>query len=140
MLHNPRGTAPGLWLETNGRIVFCSPACRTNCRRCLNRSAASASAHAHEAPAVSRAICASTGLPESDAEMRVGALYPLYADTETTILAAPGEFSSILACGLTIPNTAEKMLDDMVERIGLALGEHLFSTRGNDSRKWSRAC
>ncbi len=71
-----------------------------------------------------------TGLPESEVETRVSPLYALYPDTETTILASPPGIQLHPSVWSDDAASAEKLLDEIVDRMALALGEHLFTTHG----------
>jgi nicotinamide-nucleotide amidase len=71
-----------------------------------------------------------TGLPESEVEQRVRPLYALYPETETTILATPTGIQLHPRTWSRDPAAAEKMLDEIVSRMALALGEHVYSTQG----------
>jgi nicotinamide-nucleotide amidase len=71
-----------------------------------------------------------TGLPESEVETRVSPLYALYPNTETTILASPPGIQLHPSVWSDDAGKAEKLLDEIVDRMALALGEHLYSTHG----------
>jgi nicotinamide-nucleotide amidase len=70
------------------------------------------------------------GLPESDVETRVRPLYELYPDTETTILSAITGIQLHPRIWSSDPAKADAVLNEITSRMALALGEHLFSTRG----------
>jgi nicotinamide-nucleotide amidase len=70
-----------------------------------------------------------TGLPESDVDLRVAPIYMKYMDVQTTILAAPGEIQIRLRTWSSDPRASEKLLDELVERLAITLGENLFSTQ-----------
>src|SRR5580704_8479407 len=89
ILPNSGGTAPGLWLESNGHIVILLPGVPSELRGVFE---------AEVKPRLSRLGLKQrlftrelriTGLPESEVETRVSPLYALYPDVETTILASP---------------------------------------------------
>jgi nicotinamide-nucleotide amidase len=130
ILPNPRGTAPGLWLESGGHIVVLLPGVPNELRAIFE---------AEVKPRLARLGCEErlftrdiriTGLPESEVEQRVRPLYALYPDTETTILAAPTGTQLHPRIWSRDPAKAEKLLDEIVDRVALALGEHLVSTHG----------
>ena len=130
VLPNPNGTAPGLWLEANGRIVILLPGVPNELRGLFE---------AHVKPRLAR--CGGklrlytrelriTGLPESEVETRVSPLYALYPDTETTILASPPGIQLHPSIWSDDPVKAEQVLDEISDRMALALGEHLYSMHG----------
>jgi len=70
------------------------------------------------------------GLPESEVEQRVRPLYPVYPDVETTILSTQVGIELHPYIWSSDQKKAETLLDEIVERMSLALGEHLYSTSG----------
>lgn len=130
VLANPRGTAPGLWLESKGKIVVMLPGVpvelkgifETEVRARLLRIAPTERLYTRELRV--------TGLPESEVETRVRPLYALYPDTETTILAALTGIQLHPRIWSADTAHAVRVLDEITSRMGLALGEYLYSTRG----------
>jgi nicotinamide-nucleotide amidase len=130
VLENKRGTAPGLWLESDGRIVVLLPGPPAELEPMfinvveprLQASAGGVRLHARELRVA--------GLTESEVEQRIAPIYQSYAGTQTTILAAPGEIELHLRIWSEDGAGAEKQLDEIVERFTLALGQHIFTTEG----------
>ena len=56
-------------------------------------------------------------------------IYTKYGDVSTTILASPGEIQIHLRAWSSDKTAMDKILDEMVERITLALGENVFTHR-----------
>jgi nicotinamide-nucleotide amidase len=128
VLENKRGTAPGLWLESDGRIIILLPGPPREmeamfARQVVERLGKRASGRR----LIARELHV-TGLPESDLDERIAPIYTKYADVQTTILAAPGEIQIHLRTWSTDAHASEKLLAEIVERITIALGENLFST------------
>jgi nicotinamide-nucleotide amidase len=71
-----------------------------------------------------------SGLFESDVEQRVSPLYAAYPETDTTILATARGIELHPSVWSIDADKAEKTLDEIVGRMALALGENLYSTRG----------
>ncbi len=130
VLPNPRGTAPGLWLEADGHIVILLPGPPSELEPMfLNDVRPRLAERAPKLRLYTRDLRVA-GMPESDVEQRVAPIYIQYLQAETTILAAPGEIQLHPRVWSADPAAAEKLLDEMVERFALALGENLFSTHG----------
>jgi nicotinamide-nucleotide amidase len=130
VLQNPRGTAPGLWLEANGHILVLLPGVPGELKSMFESEVAPRLAKmGHDERLFARDLRV-TGLGESDVETRVRPLYQLYPDTETTILASPTGTQLHPRTWSREPAKAEKLLDEITQRMGLALGEHLYSTSG----------
>ncbi len=130
VLQNPRGTAPGLWLEANGHILVLLPGVPNELKYMFESEVAPRLAKmGHDERLFTRDLRV-TGLGESDVETRVRPLYQLYPDTETTILASPTGTQLHPRTWSRDPAKAEKLLDEITQRMALALGEHLYSTNG----------
>jgi nicotinamide-nucleotide amidase len=130
ILPNPRGTAPGLWIESNGHIIVLLPGVPNELRALFEAEVAPRLARMNHRERLFTRELRITGLAESEVEQRVSPLYALYPDTETTILASPSGIQLHPRVWSDDPAKAEKLLDEIVSRMALALGENLFSTKG----------
>jgi len=130
ILPNPRGTAPGLWLESNGHIVVLLPGVPSELRALFEAEVAPRLARMNHRERLYTRELRITGLAESEVDQRVSPLYALYPETETTILAAPTGIQLHPRIWSDDPAKAEKVLDEMVRQMALALGENLFSIKG----------
>ncbi len=130
ILANPRGTAPGLWLEANDRIVVLLPGPPPELEPMFTNEVQPRLAKRSGAVRVFTRELRVTGTTESDVEQRIAPIYTQYAEAETTILAAPGEIQIHPRVWSSDAAAAEKLLDEMVERITMALGENVFTTIG----------
>lgn len=130
VIPNPRGSAPGLWIETNGHIVILLPGVPSELRAMFDQEVRPRLTRlGHDERLFTRDLRI-TGLPESEVEQRVSPLYALYPDTETTILASPPGIQLHPRVWSRDAAKANQILDEMVKRMALALGEHLYSTDG----------
>ncbi len=130
VLENDRGTAPGLWLESSGRIVILLPgpphelkamfAAQVEPR--LSRLATGVRLVARELRVA--------GMGESDVDQRIAPIYTRHEDVQTTILTAPGEIQIHLRIWSSDTAAAERQLQGIQESIVLALGEAVFTTAG----------
>lgn len=130
VLENKRGTAPGLWLESEGRIVVLLPGPPPELEPMFVNGVAPRLAHAASGVQLHARELRVAGLPESEVEQRIAPIYRSYADVQTTILAAPGEIELHLRLWSDDAAEAERQLNEVVERITLALGDHIFTTQG----------
>lgn len=130
VLENSRGTAPGLWLEADGRIVILLPGPPQELQPMFARQVAERlGKRAGGMRQITREMRV-TGMPESDVDQRIAPIYTKYDGVQTTILAAPGEIQVHLRAWTTDAPGMAKVLDEMVERISMALGENIFTTQG----------
>jgi nicotinamide-nucleotide amidase len=130
VLKNPRGTAPGLWIEARGKIIVLLPGVPAELRGLMEREVKPRLLALGLPERLYTRELRITGIFESDVEQRVSPLYAEYPDSDTTILAAPTGIQLHPRVWSDDPAKAEKMLDEMVSRMSLALGEYLFSTKG----------
>ena len=130
VIPNPRGSAPGLWIEASGHIVILLPGVPSELRAMFDQEIRPRLTRlGHDERLFTRDLRI-TGLPESEVEQRVSPLYALYPDTETTILASPPGIQLHPRVWSRDAAKANQILDEMVKRMALALGEHLYSTEG----------
>jgi nicotinamide-nucleotide amidase len=130
VLENSRGTAPGLWIETDGHIVILLPGPPHELQGIfieqveprLARLAGGVRLHARELRTV--------GVPESDLDERIAPIYKRYSDVQTTILAGLGEIQIHLRTWSKDAQAAEMMLDELVARIAEKLGDSIFTLTG----------
>ena len=130
VLANPRGSAPGLWLEANGHILVLLPGVPAELRAMFEQEVRPRLAKLGRDERLFTRDLRITGLPESEVEQRVSPLYALYPDTETTILASPPGIQLHPRMWSRDAEKANQVLDEIVKRMALALGEHLYSTDG----------
>ena len=130
VLKNPRGTAPGLWLEARGHIIVLLPGVPQELRALMEIEVKPRLLKLGIPERLYTRELRISGIFESDVEQRVSSLYAQYPDTETTILAAPTGIQLHPRLWSDNPAKAEATLDELVKRMSLALGEHLVSTRG----------
>jgi nicotinamide-nucleotide amidase len=129
VLENSRGTAPGLLLESNGRLVILLPGPPDELKALFAKQVQERLAkRAGGLRQFSRELRV-TGLPESDLDQRIAPIYTKYSSVNTTILAAAGEIQIHLRAWSKDVRETEIILDEIVEQISVALAENVFSTR-----------
>lgn len=130
VLPNPRGTAPGLWLENKNHIVVLLPGVPAELRALFEAEVRPRLAKLNQRERLFTRELRVTGLSESEVEQLVSPLYAVYPDAETTILAAPSGIQLHPRIWSDDPAKAGRVLDEIVDRMALALGKNLFSTQG----------
>jgi len=130
LLPNPQGTAPGLWMETDGHIVILLPGPPQELKPMFTVHVEGRLAQRAPSVRLFKRELRVAGMAESDVDQRIAPIYSRYTDARTTILASPGEIQVHLRVWSSDAASAEKLLDEMVERIALALGENIFTTKG----------
>jgi len=130
ILKNPLGTAPGQWIEARGSIIVLLPGVPAELRALMEHEVKPRLLQLGLRERLYTRELRITGIFESDVEQRVSPLYAQYPETDTTILAAPTGIQLHPRVWSDDPAKAKATLDELVQRMSLALGEHLVSARG----------
>jgi len=130
VLPNPRGTAPGQWIEARGHILVLLPGVPQEMRALMEAEVAPRLAKLGNRRRLYTRDLRIVGLFESEVEQRVSPLYAEFSDTETTILATANGIQLHPRIWSDDPAYAESRLGELVRRMALALGENLISTCG----------
>jgi nicotinamide-nucleotide amidase len=130
VLPNDRGTAPGLWLESNGHIFILLPGPPHELKAMVAAQVEPRLARLSAGVRLVARELRVAGMGESDVDQRIAPIYTRHSDVQTTILTAPGEIQIHLRMWTSDPPAAERLLQDIQESIVLALGETVFTTAG----------
>lgn len=124
---NHNGTAPGLWIETNGKVVLLLPGPPPELQPMFEEHALPRLRQRAPKQAVVTKMLKTTGLPESDVEQLIAPIYRQIQNPETTLLASPGQVEIHLRA--TGSDTAEALrrADELAERLEQALGDNVFA-------------
>jgi len=130
-LDNPRGTAPGLWIEDRGRTIVLlpgpprelQPMFREQLLPRLQRRVSRVRMHHRELRV--------TGLGESHVDSLAGPVYTRYPEVQTTVLASPGEVQIHLRMWTEDAKQAEATFADIERGLDLALTDRVFSRDGS---------
>lgn len=130
-LNNPRGTAPGLWIEDGERMIALLPGPPRELEPLFQEQVL---------PRVSRRISGVrmfhrevrvTGLGESMVDARIQPIYKRYADVNTTVLASPGEVQLHLRMWTADAQLAQKTFAEIEQGFEIALTDRIFSRDGS---------
>jgi nicotinamide-nucleotide amidase len=133
VLENDRGTAPGLWLEFDGRVVVLLPGPPHELKGIFTERVEprlSLFAKSAGGTRLFQRQLRTAGLTESELEQRIAPIYTSYPAVQTTILAVPGEIQVYLRLWSADVAPSEALLDEIVGRITMELGESIFSNDG----------
>jgi nicotinamide-nucleotide amidase len=130
VLENARGTAPGLWMESRGRIVILLPGPPHELKAMFSAQVEPRLARISTGVRLVARELRVAGMGESDVDQRIAPIYTRHGDVQTTILAAPGEIQIHLRAWSTDVPATEHLLLQIQESIVLALGEAVFTTAG----------
>jgi len=124
-LLNPRGSAPGIWLETGEGIVACLPGVPSEMKRMFEDLVLPEVARRFGGPPCRRRILKIAAMGESAVEERVTPVYEKWSGHAFTILASIGEVQLHLAARGT-PEEAERVLDAQTEDFQRALDGRVY--------------
>jgi nicotinamide-nucleotide amidase len=127
VLKNPRGTAPGLWLDDDGRMIALLPGPPRELKPLFLEEVLPRLRRRISGVRMVKRELRVTGLGESHVEERIRPIYTRYKDVHTTILASPGEIQLHLRVWTEDLVHADAMLDEMVRSFELALGDRIFA-------------
>jgi nicotinamide-nucleotide amidase len=129
-LDNPRGTAPGLWIEQGDRVIVLLPGPPKEMRALFEEAVAPRLARRSTGLRLFHRDLRVTGLGESHVEQRIAPIYKRYEDVQTTVLSAPGEVQVHLRLWSDDPQPANKTLDEIASGFDIALTDRIFSRDG----------
>mgnify|MGYP003589113179 CR=1 FL=1 len=126
VLPNPRGTAPGYLIETDGRTIVLLPGVPSEMKALFTETVVPLLQRGREPEGIHRRVLKVAGLPESAVEELVRPVYEAHREHEVTILAAaPGEIQLHLSARGTREEAA-RTLDALEADFRAAVGPALF--------------
>ena len=136
VLPNPRGTAPGLWLEWRGRPIVCLPGPPRELQPMFDDFVLPRLARMCGERRVRRRVLKVTGKSESMVEQVAHPIYSKLGTPDvpvaTTILASPGLIELHLSSTGTDVSAIDAELDRGVQALSQAMGAAVFSTDGRN--------
>ncbi len=129
-LDNPRGTAPGLWMEEDSRILLLLPGPPAELEAMFEAACMPLLAPRSGGQRLRMRVYKVVGLPESEVDSRITPFYKPYKNPETTILSTLGTIEVHLRAQGSSDGEADALLAEVGDKIELALGDHIFSSRG----------
>lgn len=134
VLDNPRGTAPGLWLEQGEQVVVLLPGPPRELEPMFTELSHLRLAERTTSARLYRRVLKVAGLGESHVEERVQPVYERWHDTDpsvsTTVLASPGLVELHLSTRSADSAAAAVVLEEATLELADKLGDKLFSTDG----------
>jgi len=130
VLANPNGSAPGMYLEHEGRAVVLLPGPPREMRPMYESFIdAKLTAKAGDVR-VGRRVLRVSGLGESAVDERIAPVYTQYKNPQTTILFNRSEIEIHLTAQSRTEQEAELLLDGLAGQIEERLGDAIFAFRG----------
>ncbi|HLK03797.1 MAG TPA: competence/damage-inducible protein A [Candidatus Acidoferrum sp.] len=130
-LSNPRGTAPGLWLEDGDRMIALLPGPPRELEPMFREEVLPRVAKRVSGVRMFHRELRVTGLGESMVDQRIQPIYKRYADVNTTVLASPGEVQVHLRMWTDDGEHAKKTFGEIEQGFEIALTDRIFSRDGS---------
>ena len=133
VLHNPRGTAPGLLIREGGRVFVCMPGVPSEMKPMLLEQVIPVirDAFGIQSRIISR-VLKTCGISESTLDMRIGDYFREMRNPTIGVLAHMGEIHVRLTCKGQEPAEIQRLLDDLESKVRERLGHLVF---GRDDEK-----
>lgn len=133
VLPNARGTAPGMYVERDGRHVICLPGPPREMNPMFDEDVlprlAAATGRTGGTRVVRRTLRVA-GMGESAIDERISPIYKQHQNPQTTILFNKSEVEIRLTARADTEAEAELLLDGLANQIEERLGEAVFAFRG----------
>jgi nicotinamide-nucleotide amidase len=130
ILPNSRGTAPGQWIEENGRHLILLPGPPRELETMFSNGVLPALRSRVGQMFLKRRQLRMTGLTESAAEEIAAPIYTRHTNLATTILASLGEIQLHLTSTAESETEAQSRVDTLAAQLESALGKVVFSNDG----------
>ena len=129
-LDNKNGTAPGIWLQQDGITIVLLPGPPRELEALFESACLPRLARVAAGERLRSRVYKAVGLPESEVDQRIAPIYKTYQNPRTTILATPGAIEVHLRARAASDAEADGLLNELGDKIELALGDHVFSKGG----------
>lgn len=134
VLENPKGSAPGQWLDTvygaHRKLVMLLPGPPQELRAMFDAECMPRLKAALPERFIATRVLKAALIPESQADARIAPIYGQFADVETTILAHLGDIQINLVCDKPAMDLAQARVDSLASRIEEELDDYIYSSHG----------
>lgn len=128
---NPHGTAPGLWIEKDGKFVVLLPGPPREMRPMVEASLVPRLKRIlPPMHLVSRRFRVAR-MPESELDALIAPVYTKYTNPATTVLAKAGDIEVQLRARAATLDEAERLCDEVARPIEELLGNRIYSRNGD---------
>lgn len=134
ILANPRGSAPGQWLDVvygkHRKLVMLLPGPPSELKPMFDEECVSRLRAALPQRYIATRVLKAALIGESVADARIAPIYTQFTDVETTILAHLGDIQLNLLCGKPTLTEAQARVDELASRIEEELDDLIYSSQG----------
>ena len=130
VLPNDRGTAPGQWIEADGRVIAMLPGPPKEMKAMFEQQCLPRLLKMLPPMVIRTRFYRVSGMPESDLDQLIAPVYTRYTNPMTTILAAPSDIQIHLRARCATIEEAEILLAEVGNQIEPLIGDRLYSCTG----------
>ncbi len=134
ILANPRGSAPGQWLDVvygkHRKLVMLVPGPPSELKPMFDEECVPRLREALPRRHIATRVLKAALIGESAADARIAPIYTQFTDVETTILAHLGDIQLNLLCSKPILELAQARVDELASRIEEELDDLIYSSQG----------
>lgn len=129
-LPNKKGTAPGIWIEHESKIIVMLPGPPGELEAMFDEQCMPRIRSRVPGSQIRTRVIKVVGLPESEVDERIASIYKPYQNPSTTILSAGGAIEVHLSAHAPTQDEADALLIEITDKIEPALGDYIFSASG----------
>ncbi len=130
-LPNPNGTAPGQWIEQDGRFILLLPGPPHEMKPMFTGQCVPRLKRVLPPLAIRTRFYRVAMLPESEVDQRIAPVYTRYTNPVTTILAAGGDIQIHLRARSSDAAEAARLAAELGAQIEEVLGDRIYSSDGS---------
>jgi nicotinamide-nucleotide amidase len=134
-LPNDRGTAPGQWIEHQGKVVILLPGPPNELKSMFEKHCLPRLKEMLPQRVIRMRQFRVAGMPESDLDQLIAPIYTRYTNPVTTILSAVGGIDIHLRAQCDTAEQAEALLDEVANQIEPLLAPRIVSRNGEPIEK-----
>ena len=130
VLPNPNGSAPGIKMDQNGKLVVLLPGPPRENQPMFDDYVMADLEKLSRGVRIARRVLKVSGLGESQLDDKIAPIYTAYTNPVTTILFTDSDVEIHLTATAESVAKAEEIVEELTDKLEDALGDNLFSTRG----------
>ena len=130
ILPNDRGTAPGQWIDTDGRYLILLPGPPHELKAMFAKQCVARLERRLPRQIIRTRIFRVAGMSESDLDQTIAPIYTRYQNPTTTILAHAGDIQVHLRARCASETEASALLAEVGAQIELKLADRIYSREG----------
>jgi nicotinamide-nucleotide amidase len=135
ILENPRGTAPGQWLDTvfgdHRKLIILLPGPPNEVKAMFDEQVLERLRGLVPRRGIATRTLKLAMIGESAADARIAPIYTKYKDVETTILAHTGDITLNLLCAKAELEIAQARVDELASKLEEEMEDYVYATQAD---------